>query len=96
MNQPAIRFKDFSFHYNAQAKPTLTDINLTIQQGEKILFLGPSGSGKSTLGHCINGLAPHYYKGKISGSIEIFGTVANQQVIYDRSKRIGKIGRAHV
>ncbi len=91
MNQPAIRFKDFSFHYNAQAKPTLTDINLTIRQGEKILFLGPSGSGKSTLGHCINGLAPHYYKGKISGSIEIFGTVANQQVIYDRSKRIGTV-----
>ena len=91
MNQPVIQFKNFSFHYRAQAQPTLLDINLNIYAGEKILILGPSGSGKSTLGHCINGLVPHYYKGEISGTIEIFGKVANDAVIYDRSKTIGTV-----
>ena len=49
MKKPAIEFKDFSFQYRAQAKPTLNNINLTIYKGEKVLIVGPSGSGKSTL-----------------------------------------------
>ena len=47
MKKPAIEFKDFSFQYRAQAKPTLNNINLTIYKGEKVLIVGPSGSGKS-------------------------------------------------
>ena len=34
----------------------LSDINLDVKQGEKIVICGPSGSGKSTLIRCINGL----------------------------------------
>ena len=49
MKKPVIEFKDFSFQYRAQAKPTLNNINLTIYKGEKVLIVGPSGSGKSTL-----------------------------------------------
>lgn|SRR5690606_9496754 len=36
----------------------LVDINLEVQQGEKIVICGPSGSGKSTLIRCINALEP--------------------------------------
>jgi polar amino acid transport system ATP-binding protein len=42
----------------------LTDINLTVRAGEKIVLCGPSGSGKSTLIRCINRLEA-YQKGKI-------------------------------
>ena len=42
----------------------LRDINLTVDQGEKIVICGPSGSGKSTLIRCINRLEEHQ-KGKI-------------------------------
>ncbi|MFW4405356.1 amino acid ABC transporter ATP-binding protein [Lactiplantibacillus paraplantarum] len=34
----------------------LIDINLTINEGEKVVLIGPSGSGKSTLIRTINGL----------------------------------------
>jgi len=34
----------------------LTDINLSVRQGERIVICGPSGSGKSTLIRCINRL----------------------------------------
>ncbi len=34
----------------------LTDINLDVKEGEKIVICGPSGSGKSTLIRCINRL----------------------------------------
>lgn len=58
MNQVAIEFKSYTFKYRSQTEPTLLDINLKIQAGEKVVIVGPSGSGKSTLAHCINGLVP--------------------------------------
>jgi polar amino acid transport system ATP-binding protein len=42
----------------------LTNINLTVHAGEKIVLCGPSGSGKSTLIRCINHLES-YEKGRI-------------------------------
>jgi len=42
----------------------LTDINLLVRAGEKIVLCGPSGSGKSTLIRCINHLET-YSKGRI-------------------------------
>jgi polar amino acid transport system ATP-binding protein len=42
----------------------LTDINLAVRTGEKIVLCGPSGSGKSTLIRCINHLET-YQKGRI-------------------------------
>ncbi|MDO6729593.1 amino acid ABC transporter ATP-binding protein [Marinovum sp. 2_MG-2023] len=37
----------------------LTDVDLSVKQGEKIVICGPSGSGKSTLIRCINHLEKH-------------------------------------
>ena len=59
MTQPIISFKNFTFKYDSQAFPTLKNINLDINKGEKILIAGPSGSGKSTIGRCLNGLSPN-------------------------------------
>ena len=36
----------------------LRDINLSVDEGEKVVIAGPSGSGKSTLIRCINHLEP--------------------------------------
>ena len=73
MSEPIIEFKDFSFQYRAQKHPTLTDINLRVFPGEKILIAGPSGSGKSTLGSCLNGLIPFNCPGKITGELTVGG-----------------------
>ena len=42
----------------------LSDINLTVDQGEVVVIIGPSGSGKSTLIRCIN-LLEDYQEGDI-------------------------------
>lgn len=42
----------------------LSDINLQVDEGERIVICGPSGSGKSTLIRCINRLEEHQ-RGKI-------------------------------
>jgi energy-coupling factor transport system ATP-binding protein len=67
----SVTFSNFSFRYASQDKPTLKNINLRIEQGEKIVIIGPSGSGKSTLGQCLNGLIPHTIKGEVEGQLFI-------------------------
>lgn len=88
---PIISFKEFTFKYETQQKPTLIDINLDIYPGEKILILGPSGSGKSTLGNCINGLIPNHFEGTISGECIIDNQLVTEHSIFDISKSVGTI-----
>ena len=42
----------------------LKNINLKVEEGEKVVVIGPSGSGKSTLIRCIN-LLEHPTAGEI-------------------------------
>ena len=52
----------------------LTDINLSVRTGERIVICGPSGSGKSTLIRCINGLES-IQRGRIDvNGIELSGS----------------------
>ncbi len=48
-----LQFKDVSFKYPEAEQDTLHKINLTINAGETVAFVGPSGSGKSTLASLI-------------------------------------------
>ena len=91
MNDPIISFRDFTFQYRAQARPTLHNINLDIYPGEKILVAGPSGSGKSTLASCINGLIPFSYPGESTGTLLIDGKEAKKASIFELSKSVGTV-----
>ena len=86
-----ISFEDFGFQYTAQAEPTLYHINLQIRKGEKVLIAGPSGCGKSTLAHCINGLVPNSYPGKMTGKLTIGGKNAQELGLFDLSKIVGTV-----
>lgn len=85
MNKPIIKFKDFSFKYDSQADPTLKDIDLSINKGEKILLAGPSGSGKSTIGRCLNGLIPNVDHGEIKGTCLVNGKDITSASLFDLS-----------
>ncbi|MFB1049871.1 ABC transporter ATP-binding protein [Paraliobacillus sp. JSM ZJ581] len=91
MNKPVILFHQYSFKYHSQAEPSLIDINLTINEGEKVLILGPSGSGKSTLAHCINGLIPFSYEGDSSGQLLINDKPVNELDIFTLSQMVGTV-----
>ena len=85
MTQPIISFKNFSFKYDSQAFPTLKNINLDINKGEKILIAGPSGSGKSTIGRCLNGLIPNIDTGDIEGECLVDGKNIQNTNLFDLS-----------
>lgn len=51
-----IEFKDVSFKFDDASIPTLSNINLTINEGETIAIIGKTGSGKSTFVNMLNRL----------------------------------------
>ncbi len=91
MKEPIIKFEDFGFQYDAQAEPTLKNINLEIYPGEKILIAGPSGCGKSTLTHCMNGLIPFAYPGESTGKLSIQGKETKHLSIFEISRMVGTV-----
>jgi len=89
--KPIISFRNFSFQYRAQKRPTLTDINLEIYPGERVLIAGPSGSGKSTLAGCINGLNPFSNPGACTGTLTVDDVDAPHSSIFELSAHVGTV-----
>ncbi len=80
-----ITIKNLNFEYE-ENKPVLKDINLTINKGAKIAFIGESGSGKSTLVDIIIGL----YRPK-NGEISVDEVMINDSNIKSWRSKIGYI-----
>jgi len=59
----------------------LTDIDLTVASGERIVICGPSGSGKSTLIRCINGLEKIQQGRIVVDGIDLTANVRNIDAI---------------
>jgi cobalt/nickel transport system ATP-binding protein len=55
INLHLIEVKNVEFSYDGKKK-ALKGVNLTIEKGEKTVFIGSNGSGKSTLFFCFNGI----------------------------------------
>ncbi len=80
--EPAISIRGLAYRYRGQEKPALDGVDLDVAEGEFVVVMGPSGAGKSTLCTTLNGLVPHFFRGRIDGEVEIRG----------RSTRDGKVG----
>ena len=89
--EPIIEFRDYTFQYRSQKKPTIHNIDLKIYPGEKILIIGPSGSGKSTLAHIINALIPCSYPGSSVGEVRVKGLDPAKEGVFGMSKHVGTV-----
>ncbi|GAC1463100.1 MAG: energy-coupling factor transporter ATPase [Chloroflexota bacterium] len=53
-----IEVEHLTYRYPDSSDVALSDVSLSIEQGEIVGIVGPNGSGKSTLGRLIKGLLP--------------------------------------
>lgn len=79
-----IVFSNINFKYPDTEAEVLTEINLNVNVGDTIAFVGPSGSGKSTL----MDLIPRFYK-PTSGNIFFDGINIEDYSLLDLRKKIG-------
>jgi energy-coupling factor transporter ATP-binding protein EcfA2 len=80
--EPAVSVQDLAYTYRGQKEPALDGVSLDVAQGEFVVVMGHSGAGKSTLCTSLNGLIPHFFRGRMQGEVRIEG----------RSTREGKVG----
>lgn len=83
MGTPLINLHNISYQYE-QTK-ALTDINLTIAEGDFLAIIGPNGSGKSTLLKIILGLLK-----PTKGEVLLFGKPVTQ---FKDKERIGYVSQ---
>ncbi len=65
--EPAISIRGLAYRDRGQKKPALDGVDLDVAEGEFVVVMGPSGAGKSTLCTTLNGLVPHFFRGRMTG-----------------------------
>lgn len=87
-----IEIKNVSFHYKSGVENNgISNINLSIKEGEVVLLCGESGCGKTTITRLINGLVPHFYEGELTGEVLLKGNNIIEQPLYEISKSVGSV-----
>lgn len=76
--------------YGANAKPSVDNLSLKVNDGEIFGFIGPNGAGKSTTIKCITGIVDF-----ADGNVLVDGIDIKQNPI-EAKKRIGYVSDDHV
>lgn len=84
-----ITLSNVSYTYPGATHPVLHNLSLEICEGEFLLVCGPSGAGKSSFLRLLNGLVPHFYGGRFSGSVQLWGRNTLEQQPRDLADLVG-------
>ena len=68
-----VNLQDVTYKYPLTDTPALQNINLQVNEGEFLAMIGPNGAGKSTLCYTLAGFVPHFFKGELTGLVEVLG-----------------------
>ncbi|MDN5347743.1 MAG: energy-coupling factor transport system ATP-binding protein [Clostridia bacterium] len=68
-----VKVETLTYYYPRSSKPALENVSFTVQPGSFVLLAGGSGSGKSTLLRALSGLIPHFYGGRMAGTVQVGG-----------------------
>src|SRR3712207_530314 len=80
-----------TYSFSGQSAPALKGVNLEVAEGEFVVVMGPSGAGKSTLCVSLNGLIPHFFRGRMEGEVRIEGHSTREGRVGEFAKEVGLV-----
>ena len=86
-----IEIKNVSFTYDQAETPSIRNINISIKDGECILFCGKSGCGKTTMLRLLNGMIPDFNEGTLTGTIRVNKIDPVNCQMHEISKTVGTV-----
>jgi energy-coupling factor transporter ATP-binding protein EcfA2 len=84
-----VELKNVTYKYPLTDSPALQDINLRVDEGEFVAVVGPNGAGKSTLCYTIAGFVPHFFKGELTGAVQVAGKELAQSSLHEWVLNVG-------
>lgn len=84
-----VNLQNVTYKYPLTKTPVLQNVNLQVNEGEFVAVMGPNGAGKSTLCYALAGFVPHFFKGEISGEIEVDGKKSSESTLDDWVLNVG-------
>jgi energy-coupling factor transporter ATP-binding protein EcfA2 len=78
-----------TYNYPLTNSPALKNINLQVNEGEFVAVIGPNGAGKSTVCYTIAGFVPHFFKGEMTGTVEVAGNESSKSNLHEWVLNVG-------
>lgn len=86
-----VEIEHLCYTYPGADKPTLRDVDLTIEKGDFLAIVGNNGCGKSTLCKTLNGLIPQFITGEFSGRVRVCGLDAAGTDVGALARKVGYV-----
>ncbi len=87
----AVSIHNLTFQYRGQKNPALNGVTVEVPHGGSLVIMGRTEAGKSTLAAALNGLVPHFFKGRMDGHVDVLGRSTREATVAELSKRVGMV-----
>ena len=84
-----VNLQNVTYKYPLTDVNVLNGINLQVKEGEFVAVIGPNGAGKSTLCYTLAGFIPHFYKGEVTGTVEVAGVETQESTLNEWVLNVG-------
>jgi energy-coupling factor transport system ATP-binding protein len=78
-----IHLQNVTYKYPLTDSPALQNINMQVSEGEFVAVIGPNDAGKSTLCYTLAGFVPHFFKGELTGTVEVAGNESRNSSLHE-------------
>jgi energy-coupling factor transporter ATP-binding protein EcfA2 len=84
-----INLDNITYKYPLTDTPALRNVSLQVEEGGFVAVVGPNGAGKSTLCYTLAGFVPHFFKGELTGNVEVDGKDLHKSTLHEWVLTVG-------